>query len=426
MKKIISTLALATLAFGASFADVKFTCNYRTQAVAFSRVMKADSYSATANGEKFQTYMLSNTAYGGDSDTFKMSASNDFGGVNVRIDPKGSNGTLTLNEYNAYVKAGAFTLTAGYWKDGVMNGAYQLKNDADASNLGGETFAAYKLGSMFKKAITLQVDDITSFAGSAHATGYISYLGEFDALTLKADLAAVSLDGATTWDGSNYYSGLAARIDARLETWDIQFVIKQANITNGQAQRALALHVQPLAWGALKATFGGSLGFYEGELTEYNADIRFRYADGPLSVTFFTNLSRITDYGATKMDVKDYNKHVGAYFLSSANKWTAQSNAASHSAMWNMLAIRFKVSDKLFLTGELGDIVGFKSAGKVFGDYGVEAFVAPGFQVFAGKNCSVSTCLRIGLSNLLMDSDKYKDIEPAMSMAVPVVMRVKL
>lgn len=426
MKKIISTLALATLAFGASFADVKFTCNYRTQAVAFSRVMKADSYSATANGEKFQTYMLSNTAYGGDSDTFKMSASNDFGGVNVRIDPKGSNGTLTLNEYNAYVKAGAFTLTAGYWKDGVMNGAYQLKNDADASNLGGETFAAYKLGSMFKKAITLQVDDITSFAGSAHATGYISYLGEFDALTLKADLAAVSLDGATTWDGSNYYSGLAARIDARLETWDIQFVIKQANITNGSAQRALALHVQPLAWGALKATFGGALGFYEGELTEYNADIRFRYADGPLSVTFFTNLSRITDYGATKMGVTDYNKHVGAYFLSSANKWTAQSNAASHSAMWNMLAIRFKVSDKLFLTGELGDIVGFKSAGKVFGDYGVEAFVAPGFQVFAGKNCSVSTCLRIGLSNLLMDSDKYKDIEPAMSMAVPVVMRVKL
>lgn len=426
MKKIISTLALATLAFGASFADVKFTCNYRTQAVAFSRVMKADSYSATANGEKFQTYMLSNTAYGGDSDTFKMSASNDFGGVNVRIDPKGSNGSLTLNEYNAYVKAGAFTLSAGYWKDGVMNGAYQLKNDADASNLGGETFAAYKLGSMFKKAITLQVDDITSFAGSAHATGYISYLGEFDALTLKADLAAVSLDGTATWDGSNYYSGLAARIDARLETWDIQFVIKQANITDGQAQRALALHVQPLAWGALKATFGGALGFYEGELTEYNADIRFRYADGPLSVTFFTNLSHISDTGATKMGVTDYNKHVGAYFLTSGNKWTAQSNAASHTAMWNMLALRFKVSDKLFLTGELGDIVGFKSNKKTFGDYGVEAFVAPGFQVFAGKNCSVSTCLRIGLSNLLMDSDTYKDIEPAMSMAVPVVMRVKL
>lgn len=426
MKKIISTLALATLAFGASFADVKFTCNYRTQAVAFSRVMKADSYSATANGEKFQTYMLSNTAYGGDSDTFKMSASNDFGGVNVRIDPKGSNGSLTLNEYNGYVKAGAFTLSAGYWKDGVMNGAYQLKNDADASNLGGETFAAYKLGSMFKKAITLQVDDITSFAGSAHATGYISYLGEFDALTLKADLAAVSLDGTATWDGSNYYSGLAARIDARLETWDIQFVIKQANITDGKAQRALALHVQPLAWGALKATFGGALGFYEGELTEYNADIRFRYADGPLSVTFFTNLSHISDTGATKMGVTDYNKHVGAYFLSSANKWTGQNNAASHTAMWNMLALRFKVSDKLFLTGELGDIVGFKSNKKTFGDYGVEAFVAPGFQVFAGKNCSVSTCLRIGLSNLLMDSDTYKDIEPAMSMAVPVVMRVKL
>ena len=435
MKKIISTLALATLAFGASFADVKFTCNYRTQAVAFSRVMKADSYSATANGEKFQTYMLSNTAYGGDSDNFSMSASNDFGGVTVRIDPKGSDGSLALNQYSGYVKIGALTLNAGYWKDGVMNGAYQLKNDMDASNLGGETWAAYKLGSMFKGAITQQVDDITGFNGKDskgkaayvnHATGYVTYLGEFDALTLKADLAAVSLDGATTWDGSNYYSGIAARIDARLETWDLQFVFKQANITDKQAQRAIALHVQPLAWGALKATFGGALGFYEGEITEYNADIRFRYADGPLSVTFFTNLSHITDTGATKLDVTDYGKHVGAYFLNKDNSLKNQANAVSHSAMWNMLAIRFKVSDKLFLTGEVGDIVGFKSNKKVFGDYGVEAFVAPGFQVFAGKNCSVSTCLRMGWSNLFRDSDKYPDIEPAMSIAVPVVMRVKL
>ena len=426
MKKIISTLALATLAFGAAFADVKFTCNYRTQAVAFSRVMKADSYSGTANAVKFKTGMLSQLVYGGDSDTFSMAASNDFGGVTVRIDPKGSDGSLTLNQYSGYITIGGLTLTAGYWKDGVMNGAYQLKNDADASNLGGDTFAAYKLGSMFKKSITLQVDDITSFGGSAHATGYLTYAADLGPVLLKADLAAISLDGATTWDGSNYFSGIGARIDAKLENWDIQFVFKQASITDGKSERALALHVQPLSWGSLKATFGGSLGFYEGELTEYNADIRFRYASGNLSVTFMNNLSRITDLGATKKSVTDYNKHVGAYFLDASGAWKNQANTVSRSAMWNMLAIRFKVSDKLFLTGEVGDIVGFKSNGKVFGDYGVEAFVAPGFQVFAGKNCSVSTCLRMGWSNLFRDSDKYPDIEPAMSIAVPVVMRVKL
>ena len=444
MKKIISTLALATLAFGVAFADVKFTCNYRTQAVAFSRVMKADSYSSTANAVKFKTGMLSQLVYGGDSDTFSMEASNDFGGVKVRIDPKGSDGSLALNQYSGYVTIGGLTLTAGYWKDGVMNGAYQLKNDMDASNLGGETFAAYKLGSMFKNSITLQVDDITSFGGSAHATGYLTYAADLGPVLLKADLAAISLDGSETWDGtaaasansSTYFSGLGARIDAKLENWDIQFVIKQASIKSGSSERALALHVQPLSWGNLKATFGGSLGFYEGELSEYNADIRFRYASGNLSVTFMNNLSRITDTAASRITAMkdkdgnnlkvDYAKHVGAYFLNAKGEWKNQSNAASYSTMWNMLAIRFKVSDKLFLTGEVGDIVGFKSNKKVFGDYGVEAFVAPGFQVFAGKNCSVSTCLRMGWSNLFRDSDKYPDIEPAMSIAVPVVMRVKL
>lgn len=444
MKKIISTLALATLAFGSAFADVKFTLNYRTQAVAFSRVIQADgadgSKASAAAGVLHKTYMFSQTAYGASSDTFSMSASNDFGGVTVRVDPKASDDTWTFNTYSGYVKLGAAKLSAGYWKDGVMNGAYQLKNDADASNLGGETFAAYKLGSMYKGAITQNVDDITGFAGTTAPAAYITYKGEVgDNVELTADLSAVSTEaGIGTWDGSDIYSGIALRLDAKLETWDFQFVVKQADIRKGSATRAIAFHAQPLAWGSIKATFGGALGYYEGELQEYNADIRFRYANGPLSITSLNNISHMTRSGFSTST--DYVKHVGAYFLANDGKWTGQTNInkCSPSAMWNVVALRYTLSEKLAVTAELGDIIGFTAGGLHLKDYGIEAFVAPGVQVFAGKNCSISTCLRFGMNNLFLETRDNKEghnfyknsngdnVAPAMAIAIPVVLRVKL
>ena len=448
MKKIISVLALASLGLGIASADVKFTLNYRTQMAAASRIMGyGDATKSVAKGKAFgekdeatykiqdyayTTYMLNNLTYGGDSDNFSMSASNDVGGVTVRIDPKGSNSSFTLNQYSGYIKLGAFTVTAGYWKDGVMNGAYQLKNDADASNLGGETFAAYKLGSMFKNAATLQVDDITSFAGKAKSTGYITYLGEFDSFTLKADLAAVGLGTKTYNDDGDVFSGFALRLDTRFETWDAQFVFKQANILKDKSERALALYVQPLAWGALKATFGGSLGFYNGDLTEYNADIRFRYVVGKLSITSLNNISAVShdawnNISTSAGKISDYNKHVGLIANIGGDSALAYfNNTASNRAMWNLLAFRFAATDSMFLTLELGDIVGFKGKGVTFGDCGIEAFVAPGLQFFAGKNCSISTCARVGFSHLALDSDDHKDEGPDYGILVPVVLRVKL
>ena len=471
MKKIISVLALASLGLGIASADVKFTCNYRTQMGVFSRIMGYGPSSGTASeaekknvGSKsavgkaaYTSYLLDNLAYGGDSDNFSMAASNDFGGVTVRIDPKGSDSSFALNQYSGYVKFGPLTVTAGYWKDGVMNGTYQLKNDADASNLGSETFAAYKLGSMFKGAITQQVDDITGLSGrdwdsdkgkskgaayNTHPTGYVTYTGDLGGVELKADLAAINLGSKlydSTGNGENTYndevdvfSGFAVRLDAKLETWDTQFVFKQASIKTGSAKRALAFHVQPLAWGALKATFGGALGFYNGDLTEYNADIRLRYVTGKLSITSLNNISVISTEAATKMEVTDYSKHVGLVYFTNGNKLVYDSNTASERAMWNLLAFRFAMSDKMALTCEVGDIIGFKSKSLKdktnvnFGDCGIEAFVAPGLQIYAGKNCSISTCLRLGISNLMLDSDDHEDVGPEYGIMVPAVLRVKL
>ena len=99
--------------------------------------------------------------------------------------------------------------------------------------------------------------------------------------------------------------------------------------------------------------------------------------------------------------------------------------------MWNLLAFRFAASNSMAFTLELGDIVGFKGKGVTFGDCGIEAFVAPGVQFFAGKNCSISTCARIGISHLMLNSDEqvdggHKDEGPEYGIMIPAVIRVKL
>ncbi|MBR0100051.1 MAG: hypothetical protein IJP90_10115, partial [Treponema sp.] len=211
MKKIISTLALATLAFGSVFADVTFTTNYRTRMVGFSRVMNADGYTSTeAQAEKFNSYLFAQRAYGKASDDFAVAVSNDFGGAKVRVNPNlQTRGTVDdkspeLNEYFGYVNLGAIKLTAGLI-DGINNGDYRLTGEV-GHNLEGESADAYgQLGSMHKNAISFKADDIAYFNGDNRPVGMITYKGEFGDTVLTADLVAAAIDSDNknnTWDGS--------------------------------------------------------------------------------------------------------------------------------------------------------------------------------------------------------------------------------
>ena len=436
MKKIISTLALATLAFGSVFADVTFTTNYRTRMVGFSRVMNADVYSsAEAQAEKFNSYLFAQRAYGDASDDFAVAVSNDFGGAKVRVNPNlqkrgtGDDKSPSFNEYYGYANLGAIKLTAGLI-DGINNGDYRLTGEV-GHNLEGESTDAYgQLGSMHSKAISFKADDIAYFDGDNRPVGMITYKGEFGDTVLTADLVAAAIDSKSatdTWDGSKMHSALGARVDVKLPFAGIQFVFKQHVNKKDTAKRSVALSVAPNIGENMSLALSTALGYNNGDLTEFNGDVRFVFKSGNMSFTSLNKIGYITDSGA-KAITTGYDAHVGLCFLDSKGALQKMSNKGgdSQSSMWNLIGFSMAVSEKLTVFANVGDQIGFNAGRKEIGDYGMELFVAPGVQLFATKNCSITTALRVGVSNLLLDKDTYDKVEPAYGILVPVVFRVQM
>lgn len=449
MKKIISAVALASLALGVATADAKITLNYRTQAVGFSRFINGtnrftfDDYNGTATESEYfeKNIWLAQKAYGGDSDTVKFDVSSDFGGATLRIDPKASDGSETLNQMSGYVKLGPIEVGAGEWKDGMSTGAYQLKNDSDAGNYGGDTFAAYKLGSMFKGSITTFVDDIVNFAASSNSSaGYATWTGDLGDYEVTATGSLIGL-GSTMWgDGDNIYSGVGLRLDVKGSIFDTQFIFKSASNKSSDEKRGFALYTQ--AKGLIPSTtvtLGGAAGFYKGNLTEINLDLRARYASGPLSVTFMNNVSHITNDNDYSTDIV---KHVGAIYaagdslanVGSADDLGFNENQTYCTVMWNMLGFRYNVNDRITALFSMGDVTYLNNIGYMGKDLsadhgnwtGVELFMAPGFQLNAGKGASVVSYARFGWNHLGVTDYTKDDGEHEFAVCVPVIIRVKM
>lgn len=435
MKKIIGAFALASLALGLASADVKFTLQYRTQMIGFSRLIAAPN---TNNAENVN-YWFQHKAYGTPSDTVSMSASNDFAGVTVRIDPnlngdaKGntdSPDTGTINQYNGYIRFAGFELGAGSWKDGRYNSDYQLKKDSDDGFYGGETFAAYKLGSLYKSAITTAVDDMSNFAGGSNASSaYLQWKGNLGAAKVTAEVDLIGSGKDESWDeGGTIYTGFGARANFALDSWQTQFVFKTKSNKNNAEERALALYLN-FTQLPVNLVVGGALGFKGGDLTEWNADLRLRKATGNMSLTFYTNVSHITnDASYTAL-----GKTVGAIYVDDAGTLINNGNGNGNTKfginggfnthMWNMFGLRLKFTDSLYFLFSAGDIVHLRD---VFQDEwgGIQVFAAPGIQITNGK-CGISAYARFGMSNIGVDNYNKNGSESELALLIPVVLRVR-
>lgn len=398
MKKIISALALASLGLGIATADVTMSLNYRTQFLGYS----------TDTVSNMNDYFALPT-YGGPQDSNQFSLNNDVAGFKIDIAPNPTKtASIDLYEYDAYIDFGAWEFGAGEWKNGKSNGTYQAKNDADASNIGGESFAAAKLGSLYKSQQTTFVDDIVNLKGGSNSnSAYLQWAG-------KVGIANCNFIGTlikNAWD-TNVASGFGFRGDAMFKNWDTQFVFK----TDLAKDMAFAFHAQPYFIPHVQATIGGAFAVVTSTVTEYNFDARVRYQNGPISITFFNNYSHVSTAAAYGKDVGAFTDWAGS---TTAPKYAAINNgAASTSAMWNMLAIRYKLSDTLYFCGQVGDLVGLSH----FDSEGLECFIAPGIQVFATGKTSITVFGRLGFSNIGVTTD---GVDIQRSVQIPVVMRVR-
>ncbi len=408
MKKIISALALASLTFGAAFADASISLNYRSQGFIYG--------TDTVNNKND---FFSNLGYGGPQDDVKFTASSDIATVELTIAPNPSSrdasGTTYL--YDAFVNVGNWEIGAGVWKNGKSSGAYQLKTDADNANIGGDSFAAYKLGSMFKQQTTF-IDDIVNFGGGGTTyAGYATWGSQLG----KAKLVLTGSLISSSWDKEDTKSvqlaGYGVKADIMYNNnWDHQFVIKAKDTSNV----ALGYHVQPYFIPNTGMTVGGTLGIVDSKVNDYNVDFRVRWLGlaNRLSVTFFTNYSWVQTATAIGKTVGAY----GTYASDSASGYTALGQTiTAQAALWTELHARYKLNGNWFAFGSVGQICGLDD----FEHQGMQIHVAPGIQYFFTGKSSFMTFVRLGLSQVAVKDATDEDMDVVRSVTIPFIIRIR-
>ena len=151
MKKIVAVLLVLALVSGVAFADPKISLNFR-----------AKSSIATINDGNVTLFETASGNYKALSDSTKLSIADENYGAELAFNLNGA-GIEKINTYNGWLAFGSLKLGAGVWKDGLLDGNYRVKKDADAGSYERIDFEANKLGSIFKGIPITFIDDMVNF-----------------------------------------------------------------------------------------------------------------------------------------------------------------------------------------------------------------------------------------------------------------------
>ncbi|GEM_PF-1659279 len=456
MKKIISAVALAAAAATLATAEVKITMNGRLRPVIFSSVTN-DTGAATTTTNTW----MSLDGYAGFEDTLKFAWSDDSGkaGLTFSVNVKNGNdkvddiskadGTqntnnkqgdfLTLNQYDIWSKVFDTDLKigAGSWKDGNADGAYRVKKDVDAANAEGVDFERYKLGSMFKGAPSVFVDDICNFAGGSNAlAAYAEYpLAVNDDISLK--FTAVALK-ASYWSGTEvdgtdttntvHAAGGAGRVQFNMKnTFNSELIIKKpaSGIT------VLAFYAQPTLLKELTATIGGSY-VMDSTASEawdgaWNFDLRARYQVTPeLSITTFNNISSVAEADGTTVTKNKANAKLNSGIVGVDGKGGQILNGTDITmAMWNNISARYKINDQFTATLNVGLMNVLGQAADSKAEYGLNFRVTPGVQLYLSKPATLWLGVAYSSATYNAGTTGAKD-QTVSAIAIPAIFRVKL
>ena len=461
MKKIVSAALVASMVAGAAFAaDAKITLNYRTKLDAFSQVSTdndgtktvykewldwegydgagkqaatnaADTFKFVLNGDRagatFAVNINENTKTSADvSTTTTKNKVVDKGGkeMDKAVTKVTSSGLFTLNEYSAWMKwelgEGELKIGSGNWKDGYADGAYRVKKDVDAQNAEGMDFERFKLGSILKGSKKLAfIDDLAAGGNNSALFSYADYgFQAGDAAKVNVLLGSVynKFDTVVDDDTTTYYDAFfVSRVQVAMEALNAELIFKKP----APHVMDFGAYFMPKVVDGLTLNIGGAAEIDNreedaGGYTDWAFDVRARYqATDELSITFFTNLSG-TNLKAGRTIASGVTGHKGAEGYAT--------EASFKTAMWNNLSARYKVSDLLALTLNVGLITPLSKAENDDNSYSPEWRVTPAVQVYAASNASIWGGIALsGASAKVSDKDMS-----VFAVQVPVIFRVKM
>lgn len=475
MKKIVSAALVASMVAGAAFAaDAKITLNYRTKLDAFSQVSTDNDGTKTVYKEwlDWEGYDgAGKQAATNAADTFKFVLNGDRAGatfaVNINENSSGSattsnveyedttyelkdeklngktnkkkssskfvtatNNIFVLNEYSAWMKwelgEGELKIGSGNWKDGYADGAYRVKKDVDAQNAEGMDFERFKLGSILKGSKKLAfIDDLAAGGNNSALFSYADYgFQAGDAAKVNVLLGSVydKFDTVVDDDTTTYYDAFfVSRVQVAMEALNAELIFKKP----APHVMDFGAYFMPKVVDGLTLNIGGAAEIDNceedaGGYTDWAFDVRARYqATDELSLTFFTNLSG-TNLKAGRTIASGVTGHKGAEGL--AGKFDGSTQPKFKTAMWNNLSARYKVSDLLALTLNVGLITPLSKAENDDNSYSPEWRVTPAVQVYAASNASIWGGIALsGASAKVSDKDLS-----VFAVQVPVIFRVKM
>ena len=400
MKKIVAVLLVLALVSGVAFADPKISLNFRAKSNAFQWI---DGNVTLFNGK--------DDLYKGLSDSTKLSIADENYGAELAFNLDGT-GALVNNTYNGWLAFGSLKLGAGVWKDGLLDGNYRVKKDADAGSYEGVDFEAAKLGAYFGGIAINFVDDMVSIpGGKGNEEGFAAY-AEYkaklnDDLQLNVMLSGIDVGAkekgwTSKTNDERKITKLVPQGAARVQ-FNVKGILNSEVIykTPNKGTNALALYVQPKMVKGLDATIGGAFQFgdidFGGTKNAWGVDVRARYqVTKALSITEYFNISGADDALSIARALADTG-----------------SKYKTKNVLWNMIGARYIINDAVTAYTNVGLVANLDKDVKEE----LQWRVTPGVQIYAAKNAFIN--VGVALSGVANTEDSF-------ALDVPVIFRVKL
>lgn len=437
MKKIVSALAVGALVLGSAAAKTSVNLNYRNGPLLYQYT---DNGEEKANNKTTSNFGSLNS-YNGGQDTLSLKASGDILDFQTDIQPKVTD-EIRFDVLKIGVKWGNFHIQSG-WNGSGLNGGYRVTNDA--SNVEGQLFETYKLGSLFKTSFSKYADNQINIGGTIFADRQMYAQADY---TIPVDDLKINIKGtvisdrawkAPTDEYNTGDKGWSVFVDAsKAKMFKVEGFLKGASVfaqkkdeKNGDDAMVLVpgLYFQWLGTDGLIATVGGAASIYDGDVSDYSADLRVRYAvNKQLSFTYFLKYSAL-----------DTDKFIGAG-ASGKSKYAANAEIekgigypktpfTTDAVLWNFINARYvmnptvTVSCSLAALTDLGD---GKKAAKKETKNGTTLSVHPNAEFTAGTGASITVGLNATFGGLGAEKDSTFGENTDLSFAVPVLFRVKM